>query len=219
MPLSGSTNKFPEVYHEDSRRPAYGQMNNTVKVARKTMPLNSCQLTKLENPGSIESIEEDEKRLLQKSSPNCGSFCEYQTGRSTAGLDNQAPTTPMSALSNSLKNEASLSDTDFSQLSSFNVDLFDNFENEAANPVQFEQDAPDLFNEDTLFHTLDKEASMLNNDVIDPLEISKMSDALNEKTLFNSHDNSGVCLHINSSRVSLEYCSICHMNSLNSEYH
>lgn len=31
----------------------------------------------------------------------------------------------------------------------------------------------------------------------------------------DSLKNSGICLHVNAGKISLEYCSICHMNSLN----
>ncbi|XP_043288603.1 probable serine/threonine-protein kinase ifkA [Venturia canescens] len=34
--------------------------------------------------------------------------------------------------------------------------------------------------------------------------------------LFDNLDNSGICLHVNSGKISLEFCSICHLNSANS---
>lgn len=183
------------------------------------MPLTSCTQPKSEEPPSIESIlAEDSKKIVQKSSPKSDGYCEYNTDKSSGGLDNQQPRTPMSALSNSMDHcDASLSDTDFSQLSDFNVDFLDSIDKLAQEPKPFEEDTSDLFNEDTLFHTLDNDADLLKNDAIDPLEIGRLSNALNEKTLFNSLDNTGVCLHINSTRVSLEYCSVCHLNSLNSQ--
>ncbi|KAJ8674868.1 hypothetical protein QAD02_010654 [Eretmocerus hayati] len=198
--------------------------SQTPKIARKTMPLNTCTLAKMENPSnpsSVESIiEDDDRKPSHMTSSECSSHCEYYGEKSSAGPDNQPPTTPISTMSHSMdKGEASLSDTDFSQLSSFNVDLFDNFDkfDEVANPLQFDQVTPDIFNEESLFHSLDREGGVLENVNINPLETGQMSDAGNEKTLFNSLENTGVCLHINSSRVSLEYCSICHLKSLKSE--
>lgn len=223
MPDSGSTmtNVSSGICRDDNKRITTGQINSPTKIARKTMPFTNNMLPKPENPSSVESIlEEEDKRFTQKSSPESVSHCEYTIDKSPMGLDNQLPTTPMSTLSNSVdKAEISLSDTDFSQLTSFNVDLLDNFDklDEMANPLQFEQDASDIFNEDTLFDTLEKEDEILNKEMIDPLEISRKPEILNEKSLFNCNDNTGICLHINSRRVSLEYCSICHLNSLKSE--
>lgn len=221
MPLAGLTNDCLEVSRNDEKKPAHGLINNIVKVARKTMPLTTCVLPETDNLCNVDSMEEDEKRMLQKPLPNTSSYYEYLTDKSSMEQDNQLPTTPVSTWSNSLKNETSLSDTDFSQLSSFNVDLFESIENSGVNPLQFEKDKSDLLNDEALFHALDKESSFSNNDIINPLEMSKMADALNEETIFDNLENTGVCIHIKSNRVSLEYCSVCHMNSLNpsSEYH
>lgn len=39
----------------------------------------------------------------------------------------------------------------------------------------------------------------------------------NTENLFDNLDTSGICLHVNSGKISLEFCSICHLNSINSE--
>ncbi|KAJ8688639.1 hypothetical protein QAD02_024434 [Eretmocerus hayati] len=222
-PASSARNDLVQDPQSEDHRIGFSH-GQTPKIARKTMPLNTCTLAKMENPSnpsSVESIiEDDDRKPSYMTSSECSSHCEYYGEKSSAGPDNQPPTTPMSTISNSMdKGEASLSDTDFSQLSSFNVDLFDNFDkfDELANPLQFDQVTPDIFNEESLFHSLDREGGVLENVNINPLETRQLSDAGNEKTLFNSLENTGVCLHINSSRVSLEYCSICHLNSLKSE--
>ncbi|XP_063976467.1 uncharacterized protein LOC135162193 isoform X2 [Diachasmimorpha longicaudata] len=43
------------------------------------------------------------------------------------------------------------------------------------------------------------------------------SDQSQPENLFDNLDGSGICLHVNSERISLEYCSICHLNSINSD--
>lgn len=221
MPLSGTiARNSPGILKNDNRRQSYGQQTapTPVKIARKTMPFTTHSMLQAEDPSSVESLfEDDEQKNARISSPQSGSFCEYITNKSSTGHDNQQPTTPKSAISNSMdKTEASLSNTDFSQLSTLNVDFLDNFDDDI-NPLKFEQE--DLFSEETLFHSVDKETDALANHSFDPLKISEMSEAINDKenTLPDKFDNAGVCLHINSTRVSLEYCSICHLNSLNSE--
>ncbi|XP_058808910.1 uncharacterized protein LOC131674325 [Phymastichus coffea] len=223
MPFSGTTvmRNNMEVCKDDSRRLSYAQQttNNPVKIARKTMPFTTQNVIKTEDPPSVESLFEDEDhKNVQTFSPQSGSFCEYFKYGGSMGHNIQQPTTPISALSNSVdKAEVSLSNTDLSHLSPLSVDnLFDNIVDNV-NPLQFEQG--DLFSEETLFHSLDKEPSAPANNLINPLEINEMSKTINEKesSLFDSIDNAGVCLHINSTRVSLEYCSICHFNSLNSD--
>ncbi|XP_076758061.1 uncharacterized protein LOC143427650 isoform X1 [Xylocopa sonorina] len=69
--------------------------------------------------------------------------------------------------------------------------------------------------------------STFNMDIFEDLpkcdEIMNSVDSLNEASnLFTeeeiSHtlDNTGICLHVNSDKVSLEFCSTCHLNSKNS---
>lgn len=203
---------------EDSQRINIGPITKG-KIARKSMPLhNYTTAVRIKDSSSVKNyLGGDNMNLPQKSSPESSDYCEYNMGKSSSGNISQLPATPMSAVSNSMdKGDASLSDTDFSQLSSFNVDFLDTFNkfDDMANPLQFEQDTPNF--EETLFHTLDKDTGISSNDIIDSLDFGKLSDASNEKTLFNSLENTGVCLHINSARVSLEYCSICHANSLKS---
>lgn len=53
------------------------------------------------------------------------------------------------------------------------------------------------------------------------LDIDTPPDSILEETYFNNSDNlaknAGICLHVNSSRVSLEFCASCQMNSMHSE--
>ncbi|XP_033231287.1 CREB/ATF bZIP transcription factor-like isoform X2 [Belonocnema kinseyi] len=58
-------------------------------------------------------------------------------------------------------------------------------------------------------------------DEANALDIDTPPDSLPEESYFNNSDNlgknSGICLHVNSSRVSLEFCASCQMNSIHSE--
>lgn len=38
-----------------------------------------------------------------------------------------------------------------------------------------------------------------------------------DTNLFDNLDSTGVCLHVNSGKVSLEFCSVCHLNSIHSD--
>lgn len=69
--------------------------------------------------------------------------------------------------------------------------------------------------------------STFNMDIFEDLpkceDIMTTVDGLNDPTnLFTEDDisqtldNTGICLHVNSDKVSLEFCSICHLNSKNS---
>lgn len=69
--------------------------------------------------------------------------------------------------------------------------------------------------------------STFNMDIFEDLpkceDIMTTVDGLNDPTnLFTDDDisqtldNTGICLHVNSDKVSLEFCSICHLNSKNS---
>lgn len=62
-----------------------------------------------------------------------------------------------------------------------------------------------------IFEDLPKCDEMINS--VDNLHDT--SSLFNEEELFQSLDNSGICLHVNSDKVSLEFCSICHLNSKN----
>lgn len=66
------------------------------------------------------------------------------------------------------------------------------------------------FNVD-IFEDLPKCDEMINS--ID----FEVPNSCTEEDLFQSLNNTGICLHVNSDKVSLEYCAICHMNSTNSE--
>ncbi|XP_026668177.1 uncharacterized protein LOC108623544 isoform X1 [Ceratina calcarata] len=74
---------------------------------------------------------------------------------------------------------------DFDQLSTFNMDIFDDLPKceDIMTSVDGLNDPTNLFTEDDISQTL---------------------------------DNTGICLHVNSDKVSLEFCSICHLNSKNS---
>nr|XP_012153498.1 PREDICTED: uncharacterized protein LOC100874683 isoform X1 [Megachile rotundata]XP_012153557.1 PREDICTED: uncharacterized protein LOC100874683 isoform X1 [Megachile rotundata]XP_012153609.1 PREDICTED: uncharacterized protein LOC100874683 isoform X1 [Megachile rotundata] len=69
--------------------------------------------------------------------------------------------------------------------------------------------------------------STFNMDIFEDLpkcdEIMNTVDTLNDPSNFFTEeeisqtlDNTGICLHVNSDKVSLEFCSICHLNSKNS---
>lgn len=75
---------------------------------------------------------------------------------------------------------------DFDQLSTFNMDIFE-----------------DLPKCDEIMNSVDglnDTANLFPDEEIDQ----------------QSLDNAGICLHVNSDKVSLEFCSICHLNSKNS---
>ncbi|KAK1124697.1 hypothetical protein K0M31_006065 [Melipona bicolor] len=74
---------------------------------------------------------------------------------------------------------------DFDQLSSFNMDMFE-----------------DLPKCDYMMNTVDS-----LHDTSNPFTAEEISQTL---------DNAGICLHVNSDKVSLEFCSICHLNSKSS---
>lgn len=70
--------------------------------------------------------------------------------------------------------------------------------------------------------------SSFNMDIFEDLpkcdEMMNTVDSLNDASnLFKADeisqtlDNTGICLHVNSDKVSLEFCAICHLNSKNSE--
>lgn len=56
------------------------------------------------------------------------------------------------------------------------------------------------------------------NDAADSVDYYRESTDTNTQAgnLFESLENSGICLHVNSGKISLEFCSICHLNSINS---
>ncbi|XP_057333760.1 uncharacterized protein LOC130672956 isoform X2 [Microplitis mediator] len=66
--------------------------------------------------------------------------------------------------------------------------------------------------------SIDDMFNNLNDDLDDnePIDFLKPNDSPVESIdLFNDLDN-GICVHVNSGRVSLEFCSACHYNSVNS---
>lgn len=74
---------------------------------------------------------------------------------------------------------------DFDQLSTFNMDIFE-----------------DLSKCDEMMSTVES----LNDE----------TNLFTEEGVSESLDNTGICLHVNSDKVCLEFCSICHLNSKNS---
>ncbi|KAK2580928.1 hypothetical protein KPH14_005995 [Odynerus spinipes] len=54
------------------------------------------------------------------------------------------------------------------------------------------------------------------DDIMNSIDL-EVSNSCTEEDLFQGLNNTGICLHVNSDKVSLEYCAICHMNSTNSE--
>lgn len=202
-----------DIFKDDKKRSLYGQQStNPTKIARKSMPLTRNVNVKSENPSSVESnLEEDDKMSHhQKSSSESVSYCEYSIDQSSSKHGSQPPTTPMSQnISESMdKYEASLSDTEYEP------DLLFNFDESI---FHVDEDSPNLFNHEPFFDTFEKEPENICNQAVDPQEISRMPNTFIGKSLLNCPENTGVCLHINSTRVSLEYCSICHSNSLKSQ--
>ncbi|KAK9296472.1 hypothetical protein QLX08_009524 [Tetragonisca angustula] len=88
-------------------------------------------------------------------------------------------------LPNAEKKDADAIGIDFDQLSSFNMDIFE-----------------DLPKCDYMMNTVDS-----LHDTSNPFTAEEISQTL---------DNAGICLHVNSDKVSLEFCSICHLNSKSS---
>ncbi|XP_043252116.1 uncharacterized protein LOC122397195 isoform X2 [Colletes gigas] len=104
----------------------------------------------------------------------------YMNG--TKELDGLLPFT-QTDLSNIKKNTDAIG-IDFDQLSSFNMDIF--------------EDLPKC------------------EEMMDTVEnLNDTSNLFTEEEISQSLDNTGICLHVNSDKVSLEFCSICHMNSKN----
>ena len=217
VPLPGSTIRDnTEVAKEDDRRRSYGQ-NNITPIARKTMPFTNLILPKPENSPSVgSSMEDDERTIVEKCSPgSVSSYCEYNTDRtSSVVIDNQPPKTPMSRLSNSIgQGETSLSENDFSHITVLNAENdFLDLQNDISNPLHFETDIPDFMHNDASFmNSIEYE---INNGLsTDPYDIKEMCNSINYKSYFSSLPNTGVCLHINSKKVTLEYCSICHLKN------
>ncbi|XP_076634006.1 uncharacterized protein LOC143348074 isoform X2 [Colletes latitarsis] len=101
---------------------------------------------------------------------------------STKELDGLLPFT-QTDLSNIKKNTDAIG-IDFDQLSSFNMDIF--------------EDLPKC------------------EEMMDTVEsLNDTSNLFTEEEISQSLDNTGICLHVNSDKVSLEFCSICHVNSKN----
>lgn len=100
-------------------------------------------------------------------------------------LDSLLPITQTDLSTIEEKKDADAIGIDFDQLSTFNMDIFEDLPkcDEIMNTVGGLNDTANLFTEEEISQTL---------------------------------DNTGICLHVNSDKVSLEFCSICHLNSKNS---
>lgn len=100
-------------------------------------------------------------------------------------LDNLLPVNHADLSSVDEKRDNDTIGIDFDQLSTFNMDIFEDLPkcDEMMNTVDNLNDTSNLFTEEEISQTL---------------------------------DNTGICLHVNSDKVSLEFCSICHLNSKNS---
>lgn len=62
--------------------------------------------------------------------------------------------------------------------------------------------------------------SQLSDDLDDnePIDFLKSQNSPVESLdLFNNLDNNGICVHVNPRRISLEFCSACHVNNANSD--
>ncbi|XP_014216509.1 uncharacterized protein LOC106645224 isoform X2 [Copidosoma floridanum] len=208
--LSQSNQSFASNVSNNNQPVPLSGMQGFGQIARKTMPLTNAAsgvssslspTTKTEEPSSVESLFLDEDTHKLEQLPESHSYCKYNVmNTSTVGPGswsiNQMPTTPLSeAQSNSVDHcEASLSETDLHALSNINVDnfLFNNMDN--------------LPNSST--------DMQLSTDEIDDLLGIDETSRFN-KTLFNTlNPPTGICLHVNSCRVSLEYCHICYKKSL-----
>lgn len=113
-------------------------------------------------------------------------FDNCMENEETKEFNDLLPITPTSMSNSDDKVDINLIDTEFNELTNFDIDIFNNltkFDN-ASNSVDQLQDTSSIFNEENLFENL---------------------------------GNSGICLHVNSGKVSLEFCSICQLNSMNSE--
>ncbi|CAK9798753.1 hypothetical protein ANTQUA_LOCUS1720 [Anthophora quadrimaculata] len=117
------------------------------------------------------------------STTSSGSEDSYMNN--TKELDNILPITQADISNVEEKKDADAIGLDFDQLTSFNMDIFEDLPkcDEMMNTVDSLNDASNLFTEEEISQTL---------------------------------DNTGICLHVNSDKVSLEFCSICHLNSKNS---
>ena len=91
------------------------------------------------------------------------------------------------------------------------ADLLDVEQKKDTYAIGIDLDQLPMFNMD-IFKDLPKCDEILNT-------VENLNDASNlfvEEEISQNVDNTGICLHVNSDRVSLEFCSVCHLNSKNS---
>lgn len=88
---------------------------------------------------------------------------------------------------------------------------FPNIHVKKDDPIGLDFDQLSTFNMD-IFEDLPKCDEIMNS-------VDSLNDTCNlfpEEETAQSLDSTGICLHLNSDKVSLEFCSICHLNSKNS---
>lgn len=98
--------------------------------------------------------------------------------------DNITTITTNSICNSEETKDTNIDDMDFDELTSFNVNLF--------------EDMPKC---DEVTSSIDLE----------------VPNSCTEEDLFQNLNNTGICLHVNSNKISLEYCEKCHINSTNSD--
>ncbi|KAL2715393.1 hypothetical protein V1478_015091 [Vespula squamosa] len=54
------------------------------------------------------------------------------------------------------------------------------------------------------------------DDIMSSIDL-EVPNSCTEEDLFQNLNNTGICLHVNSNKISLEYCAKCHINSTNSD--
>lgn len=106
------------------------------------------------------------------------------------------------------------------------------FDEEISLDFDKEESPSSVFNESRQFfndnisdtETMD-EWSRLNVNIYDNIHVlsptnddnvENFHNIYNDSNLLEQFRDAGICLHVNSDKVSLEFCSICHMNSINS---
>ncbi|XP_006621530.1 putative uncharacterized protein DDB_G0282133 [Apis dorsata] len=177
---------------EDSNSESY--INSQKRFACKNSNMDKISSSFLDSDHTYivsKNIEVDNKSNLQNknvtdtitSTTNITSDDNYMDN--TKDLDNLLPINQTDLSSVDEKKDIDTIGIDFDQLSSFNMDIFEDLPkcDEMMNTVDNLNDASNLFTAEEISQTL---------------------------------DNTGICLHVNSDKVSLEFCSICHLNSKNS---
>ncbi|XP_015437792.1 PREDICTED: uncharacterized protein LOC107192945 [Dufourea novaeangliae] len=147
--------------------------------------INECQ-TNTKKPIAFDTRSSPKKKdMLNTTTESISEDCYMD---STKDLDSLLPINQidLSSISNIVeKKDTDAIGIDFDQLSSFNMDIFE-----------------DLPKCDEMMNAVD--------------DLNDTTNLFTEGQIAGSTDNCGICLHVNSDRISLEFCSICHLNSKNS---